>query len=234
MANEIILPHGNYQKLVPYKTSVVIFDCTYIFCSRFLRRGDRTIDQMVQAARSGKQNIIEGSKASKISKETEIKLIGVARASLEELLEDYKDYVRTRELKFYAKDDLRCLYFRKFKVENVQFADIFKNNAKKENAELVCNMMITLIYQTNFLLDRLLKTLERDFTKHGSVRERMYQARTNYKATAIYLDKSEQEKLMQELRELYKEVAQFEIGETQKAECLQKITKIAQRFKKKG
>src|ERR1700730_4276798 len=90
--------HGNYQELLSYQKAEVVYDLTYRFCQRFLNRGDRTIDQMVQAARSGKQNIVEGSKASGTSKEMEIKLFDIARASLEELLRDYCDFLRARDL----------------------------------------------------------------------------------------------------------------------------------------
>ena len=103
MMEEIVLPHGNYLELESYRGSVVIFDATADFCTRFLKPGDRTIDQMVQAARSGKQNIVEGCMASGTSTGTEIKLIGVARASLEELLEDYRDHLRTHGLPLWDK-----------------------------------------------------------------------------------------------------------------------------------
>jgi four helix bundle protein len=93
-----IPPHGNYQELLSYQKAEVVFDLTFHFCQRFLSKGDRTVDQMIQAARSGKQNIVEGSKASGTSKETEIKLTNVARASLEELLVDYQDFLRVRDL----------------------------------------------------------------------------------------------------------------------------------------
>src|SRR5438093_7344375 len=98
-----IPPHGNYQELLSYQKAEVVYDLTYCFCQRFLNKGDRTIDQMVQAARSGKQNIAEGSKASGTSKETEIKLTNVARASLEELLVDYHDFLRVRDLRLWEK-----------------------------------------------------------------------------------------------------------------------------------
>lgn len=111
--NPIILPHGNYQELLSYQKSEVIYDLTFRFCERYLKRGDRTIDQMVQAARSGKQNIVEGSKASGTSKEMEIKLTNVARASLEELLEDYRDYLRVRDFVIWEKDSKEALYVRK-------------------------------------------------------------------------------------------------------------------------
>jgi four helix bundle protein len=100
MEQERLIPRrGNYKKLLSYQKTEVIYEMTYYFCERFLQRGDRTIDQMVQAARSGKQNIIEGCAASATSQKTEIKLVNVAKASLQELLEDYRDYLRTRGLK---------------------------------------------------------------------------------------------------------------------------------------
>ena len=105
MANTgFILPHGNYNELLSYKKSLIVYSGTVLFCERFFPKRDRTVDQMVQAARSGKQNIIEGSMASGTSKETEIKLTNVARASLEELLEDYKDFIRNRQGVIWEKD----------------------------------------------------------------------------------------------------------------------------------
>src|SRR5258706_10819828 len=97
-------PRGNYEELLSYQKAEVVYDITYRFCHRFLSKGDRTIDQMIQAARSGKQNIAEGSKAAATSKETEIKLTNVARASLEELLIDYRDFLRTRKLAEWPKE----------------------------------------------------------------------------------------------------------------------------------
>src|SRR4029077_8410353 len=105
--------HGNYQELLSYQKAEVVYDLTFRFCQRFLNRGDRTIDQMVQAARSGKQNIVEGSKASGTSKEMEIKLTNVARASLEELLADYRDFLRVRDLQLWDKDSREAKYVRK-------------------------------------------------------------------------------------------------------------------------
>src|SRR5262245_19925185 len=108
-----IPPHGHYQELLSYQKAEVVYDLTYRFCERFRKRGDRTIDQMVQAARSGKQNIVEGSKASGTSKEVEIKLTNVARASLEELLMDYQDFLRVRDLCIWEKDSKEAQYVRK-------------------------------------------------------------------------------------------------------------------------
>src|SRR5262245_28205853 len=109
--------HGNYRQLLSYQKAEIVFDLTFRFCRRFLTKGDRTIDQMVQAARSGKQNIIEGSQASGTSKEMELKLTGVARASLEELLTDYRDYLRVRDLRLWEKDSDEAIYVRKLAKE---------------------------------------------------------------------------------------------------------------------
>lgn len=97
MPEKLIRPSGNYRKLLSYQKTEVIYEMTFYFCHKYLQKGDRTIDQMVQAARSGKQNIIEGCAASATSAKTEIKLVNVAKASLQELLEDYIDYLRTRQ-----------------------------------------------------------------------------------------------------------------------------------------
>src|SRR5688572_9987680 len=108
-----IPPHGNYRELFSYQKAEVVYDLTFRFCQRFLNRGDRTVDQMVQAARSGKQNIVEGSKASRTSKEMEVKLTNVARASLEELLVDYQDFLRVRDLRLWQKNSKEALFVRK-------------------------------------------------------------------------------------------------------------------------
>src|SRR5690606_38909447 len=108
-----IPPHGNYRKLLSYRKAEIIHDITFHFCRRFFARGDRTIDQMIQAARSGKQDIAEGSAASGTSSEMEIKLVGVARASLEELLNDYQDYLQVRGFPLWDKDSKEALYVRR-------------------------------------------------------------------------------------------------------------------------
>ncbi len=103
MTDKFIPPHGGYEKLLSFQKARIVYDATVRFCERFLKKGDHTIDQMVQAARSGKQNILEGSQASGTSRESEIKLVNVARASLEELLEDYRDYLRVRGATLWEK-----------------------------------------------------------------------------------------------------------------------------------
>jgi len=183
MANEpsFILPHGNFRELLSYQKAEVIYDITFRFTERFLRRGDRTIDQMIQAARSGKQNIAEGSKAAGTSKETEIKLTNVARASLEELLIDYEDFIRVRDLKQWAKDSKESLYIRTMSSgPNITY-ESYRTFIETRPAEVVANIAICLIHQANYLLDRQIRRLEQDFVTHGGIRERMTKARLEYR-----------------------------------------------------
>jgi four helix bundle suffix protein len=173
----ILPPRGDYQTLLSYQKSEVIYQVTYRFCQRFLRKGDRTIDQMVQAARSGKQNIVEGSKAATTSKEMEIKLTNVARASLEELLEDYRDYLRVRDLLIWDKHSREAAYARKLGMTSPLSFEVFREFTETRPAEVVANIAICLIHQANYLLDQQLKALEKNFLKDGGLRERMTQAR---------------------------------------------------------
>ena len=113
MPENFIPPHGGYEDLLSFQKARIVYDGTVGFCARFLEKRDRTVDQMVQAACSGKQNILEASQASGTSKETEIKLTNVARASLEELLEDYRDFLRTRGMALWTKTSREALYVRK-------------------------------------------------------------------------------------------------------------------------
>ena len=173
----ILPPRGDYHTLLSYQKSEVIYEITYRFTKRYLTKRDRTIDQMIQAARSGKQNIIEGSKAAMTSKETEIKLTNVARASLEELLEDYLDFLRVRDIKIWDKDSREAIYVRKLsKTEPLTF-DVFREFMETRPAEVVANIAICLIHQANYLLDQQLRGLEKTFLKHGGLRERMTRAR---------------------------------------------------------
>lgn len=177
MADEGFIPaHGGYESLKAFQKARIIFDGTVCFCGRFLVRRDRTIDQMVQAARSGKQNILEGSQVSGTSKEMELKLVGVARASLGELLEDYEDYLRTRRLRRWSKDSREALYVRRLGSRNASY-ESYRTYVETRPAETVANILICVIHQTNFLLDRLLARLEADFLKEGGLRERMTRAR---------------------------------------------------------
>jgi four helix bundle suffix protein len=172
-----IPPHGGYENLLSFKKARVVYDGTALFCGRFLRRSDRTCDQMVQAARSGKQNILEGSQASGTSKEMEIKLINVARASLEELLEDYRDYLRVRALRLWQKDSKEALFVRKLGARKNESYESYRTYLESRPAEVVANILICLIHQTNYLLDRQLRQLEKAFVEQGGLRERMIRAR---------------------------------------------------------
>lgn len=172
-----IPPHGGYENLLCFQKARIVFDGTNKFCERFLKRGDRTIDQMVQAARSGKQNILEGSQASGTSKETEIKLVGVARASLEELLEDYKDYLRLRKAAMWRKDSKEALFVRRLGSRKDVSYETYGTYFETRPPEVVANILICLIHQANYLLDRLKRKLEADFLKEGGLRERMTRAR---------------------------------------------------------
>ena len=168
---------GNYRELLSFRKSETVFDFTFRFCERHLKRGDRTIDQMVQAARSGKQNIAEGSKASVTSTEMELKLTNVARASLEELLLDYQDFLRVRDHPLWEKNSKEALYVRKLgKTENESY-ETYRSYMETRPPEVLANIAICLIHQANFLLDQQIRRLEQDFLKEGGLRERMTQAR---------------------------------------------------------
>ena len=169
--------YGNYGELKSYQKAEIIYDLTHVFCARFLKRGDRTIDQMVQAARSGKQNIVEGSKASKISTEIELKLIGVARASLEELLVDYQDFLRVRRAPKWDKDSKEARFVRRLGSKAGVTFEEFREFAETRPPEVVANIALCLIHQANYLLDQQIKRLEQDFLKEGGIRERMTRAR---------------------------------------------------------
>jgi four helix bundle suffix protein len=173
----IIPPRGDYKTLLSYQKSEVVYELTYRFCKRFLKIGDRTVDQMVQAARSGKQNIIEGSKAATTSKEMEIKLTNVARASQEELLEDYRDFLRVRDMPIWDKDSKESIYVRDLSRTTPLTFDVFREFVETRPADVVANIAICLIHQTNYLLDQQMRRLEQDFLKDGGLRERMTRAR---------------------------------------------------------
>ena len=169
--------HGGYRNLLSYQRAEIIYDGTVYFVKRFYRKPDRTIDQMVQAARSGKQNIAEGCMASATSKEMEIKLINVARASLEELKIDYEDFLRTRKLQIWDKEHRLVTRFREInRTPNANY-QTFEKAIENENPEICANVMICLINITTYLLARQIKSLEKDFLENGGLRERMTKAR---------------------------------------------------------
>jgi len=172
-----IPPHGGYENLLSYRKALIVFDATYHFCERFLNKRDRTVDQMTQAARSGKQNIVEGSQVSGTSKEAEIKLLNVARASLEELLEDYRDFLRVRGLALWAKESREARFVRELGRKGDASYETYKTYVETRSAEVVANIVVCLIHQTNYLLDQQIRRLEQDFLNEGGLRERMTRAR---------------------------------------------------------
>jgi four helix bundle suffix protein len=177
MPENFIPPHGGYEDLLSFQKARIAYDGTARFCERFLEKRDRTVGQMIQAARSGKQNILEGSQASGTSKETEIKLTNVARASLDELLGDYRDFLRSRSLSLRAKTSREALFVRKLGSKKESSYDTFRPYLDTRPPEIAANIMICLIHQTNYLLDQLLRQLEQAFLKEGGLRERMTRAR---------------------------------------------------------
>lgn len=175
----LVPAHGGYRNLLSYKTTVIIYDFTVEFCKLYMSYKTspsyRTYDQMVQAARSGKQNIAEGSTVSGTSKKTEMKLIQVARGSLEELLQDYEDFLRQNNLKLWSKDDPRTRNIRELSYRSNRSYTTYKTYM--ENPETAANCALCLIHQANYLLDQQIRALEKDFLEHGGFTERLYNAR---------------------------------------------------------
>ncbi|MBM3891431.1 MAG: four helix bundle protein [Verrucomicrobia bacterium] len=176
-SDRIIPPRGDYQTLHSFHKAEVVYDITFHFAHKFLARGDRTVDQMIQAARSGKKNILEGSKAARTSKETEIKLTSVARSSLEELLDDYRDFLRVRHHPEWDKNSREALYVRRLGRRAPQTYELYREFVETRPPQIIANIAICLIHQANYLIDRQLLRLEQDFLKDGGLRERMTRAR---------------------------------------------------------
>jgi four helix bundle suffix protein len=181
-SERLLPPRGDYQTLLSFQKAEVVYDITFRFAHKHLARSDRTIDQMIQSARSGKKNILEGSKAGLTSKETEIKLTNVARASLEELLDDYRDYLRARDLPIWDKDSREAKYVRQLGRKTQQTYELYREFVESRPPEVVANIAICLIHQTNYLIDQQLRRLEQDFVEQGGLRERMTRVRTAYRS----------------------------------------------------
>ena len=194
--------HGGYRRLRSFQVTEIIYDGTVAFCDRFIDKRSRTHDQMVQAARSGRQNIAEGSRASATSSQTELRLVNVARASLDELLLDYEEFLRQRKLKRWEKDDSEARRVRAVgaarertdqtnqtdRSDQVDVSDHKMNYARwLEHREpaVVANAMICLIHQANYLLDRQIHGLERQFVEEGGYSERLAAARLEKRRQAI-------------------------------------------------
>ena len=172
---------AGYKNMHLYQKSEVLVLLTDVFCRRFLpQHGDRTVDQMIQAARSGKQNIVEGSEAAMTSTETEVKLVNVARASLQELREDYEDYLKKHGLQLWGKEHPRFNKMLSFCRTRNEYAD-YRHLAETLSAEEFCNMAVTLCHITDKMLSTYLKYLEQRFITEGGIKERMHAARTGYR-----------------------------------------------------
>ncbi|MGM9840635.1 MAG: four helix bundle suffix domain-containing protein [Candidatus Limisoma sp.] len=178
MTNTFLPKKGNFRNLIVYRKAECIYDITYYFAHTYLSKGDRTIDQMVQSARSGKQNIAEGSVAASTSAETEIKLINVARASLNELLLDYEDFLRARNLTLWDVDSEKAKKTRKVCLAHSE-THFYIDAIKVRTPETIANIAITLIHQADVLLRKLLEKLQQDFLQNGGIKEQMYRARIN-------------------------------------------------------
>jgi four helix bundle suffix protein len=170
-------PHGGYRDLEAFKSAELVYDATVWFCDHYIDRFSRTKDQMVQAARSGRQNIAEGSAASGTSKETEIKLVNVARASLEELLLDYEDFLRQKNIPLWGKEHPKTKQIRKLAYVKEKSYLTYKPYVENGSPEVSANSILCLIHQTCYLLNQLIQQLEKAFLAEGGLRERMFNAR---------------------------------------------------------
>ena len=184
-----------YTELRFYHRSDVLYQLTQLFCQRFLKQyGDRTVDQMVQAARSTKQNIVEGSSDGQTSMEVELKLLGVARGSNQELLEDYQDYIKRKGLTEWYGKHPRFEAMHDFCRKHFKYED-YKDLLSKLNDEELANMAICLCHQVDAALNKYIERKDREFTTQGGIRERMTAARLEQRAT-------QQEIIEQQVREI--------------------------------
>ncbi len=177
----VIPPRGDPRTLKSFQKAEVIYDFTFRFVHAFLDRGDRTIDQMIQAARSGKKNLLEGSRLGRTSKEMEIKLTNVAYGSLAELLDDYRDYLYARDLPVWDKDSKEALFVRDLGKRQPQTFELYREFLETRPPGVLANIAICLICQALFLIDRQLDRLEKDFVEQGGLREKMMRARLAYR-----------------------------------------------------
>lgn len=183
MTGQRLRPSGGYRALRSFQVATIIYDATVAFCDRFVDKRSRTHDQMVQAARSGRQNIAEGSRASATSSQTELRLVNVARGSLDELLLDYEDFLRQRGLRQWAKDDPEARKVRSLGVQHRTDPSDRSDPSdyspwlSSPDPAVIANAVICLIHQANYLLDRQTAALERGFVKEGGYSEQLAAAR---------------------------------------------------------
>ena len=178
--NKDFLRQGNnYRSLKAFQKAECIYDVTFYFAHTFPKPGDRTIDQMIQAARSGKQNLAEGNIDGNTSREMELKLTNVNRASLHELLLDYEDYLRVRDLEQWSFDDPRCIQTREFCTKHLDSA-IYREKIKDRSDEVIANLAITLIHQCDVMIRGLIEWKKRNFLEQGGIKEEMFRARKDW------------------------------------------------------
>lgn len=181
-------PSGGYRNAASFQTATIVYDATYWFCEKYVDARSRTADQMVQAARSGRQNIAEGSRAAATSSQTELRLLNVARSSFEELLLDYEDYLRHRRLEQWAPDGPEALAVRNvprnLKSDRSDQSDLtdltdqqrwalYARWLEHDDPAVRANALICLIHQANFLLDRQIAALESQFVEEGGYSEQL-------------------------------------------------------------
>ena len=181
-SERVLLGGANWKELRFYLKSEALYQMTFVFCERFLpKHGDRTVDQMIQAARSGKQNIIEGSEDGKTSTEMELKLLNVARSSIHELREDFKDFLLSRNLPLWDRQHPRFQKMHEFTKAHNRLED-YKPFFQRWNDEEMANIGYTMCCQIDVMMNGYLATLENRFRKEGGIKERMYRVRTGYRA----------------------------------------------------
>ena len=191
-------PSGGYRALRSFRTATIIYDATVSFCELFIDKRSRLVDQMVQAARSGRQNIAEGSLASATSSQTELRLVNVARASLDELLLDYEDFLRQRGKRQWSKDDAAAKAVRAVGQKHASYptdrSDRTDQSDEKAyeawlnnpDSAVVANALICLIHQANYLLDQQIAGLERSFVNEGGYSEQLAAARVKKRSEGLY------------------------------------------------
>ena len=202
---QVLRKQANWEDLYFYQKTVVLYQLTFAFTQRYLKRGDRTIDQMVQAARSGKQNIVEGSADGMTSTEMELKLLNVARSSIKELKEDYEDYLTARHLTRWNKSHCRYDGMLKFCRSHNKLAD-YQSFFEKWTDEEMANIALTLCHMVDKMMTTYEKQLEKTFIEEGGIKERMTAARLGYRSN----QKEEIAQLRQELEQARRRIAELE------------------------
>ena len=180
-SDKFLTPKGDYKNLIAFQKSECIYDITLYFIEHYLPKiGDRTVDQMKQAARSGKQNIAEGNETGTTSMEACIKLVNVAKASLKELQEDYEDYLRNHGNQMWDVNSQQCQNARAWCKEHSAPTDYMRVCELRDDITLA-NIALVLIHQTDFLLRRLLEKYKQEFLENGGIKEQMSQARRSWR-----------------------------------------------------